>query len=156
MAIVEMAAQTAVRENSDQHLLLIAKTPQKNADMRKKPLTKMYTEGARKRLLGLQMRAIATLKKARLAKFQALCKQLENQSRASVPGQVNVCANSLPANFVPALPFCFPLQGCLANATPVDLDLATRHCRTKHSNKQKLTQIHKLLGGVCGLNVQAM
>jgi hypothetical protein len=44
--------------------------------MRKKPLTKMYTEGVRKRLLALQMRAFATLKKVRLANFQALCMDL--------------------------------------------------------------------------------
>jgi hypothetical protein len=50
MAIVEMAAQIAVLENSDQDLLLIVKTPQKNAKMRNKPLTKMYIEEARKRL----------------------------------------------------------------------------------------------------------
>jgi hypothetical protein len=35
MAIVEMAAHIAVLENSDQDLLLIVGTPQKNAKMRK-------------------------------------------------------------------------------------------------------------------------
>ncbi|MBT9492853.1 MAG: hypothetical protein IV107_11015 [Paucibacter sp.] len=73
MAIVDMAAQTAVRENSAQHLLLISITPQKTANMRKKSLVKMYTLRVRKRLPGSQMRVTATLKKARLAKNEGLC-----------------------------------------------------------------------------------
>jgi hypothetical protein len=45
MAIVDMAAQIAVLENSDQTLLLTVDAPQKTAKRRKKPLVKMYTDG---------------------------------------------------------------------------------------------------------------